>query len=167
MTSSELVGGIPRLTPSRDPPVAAVRTELLHESEHTRVSRVVFQSGTVIKKEVLGPDGQLRLRHEVEILERLGGAEGVVQRTAGATQCPGAILLADVGGVDLSERITPLDSGELAGFGRTAGAGLGEGTPPGLSTIIMHLLEKEPDDRYQSADGLAGLLDREIDTVRL
>lgn len=138
MTSSELVGGIPRLTPSRDPPVAAVRTEL-----------------------------QLRLRHEVEILERLGGAEGVVQRTAGATQCPGAILLADVGGVDLSERITPLDSGELAGFGRTAGAGLGEGTPPGLSTIIMHLLEKEPDDRYQSADGLAGLLDREIDTVRL
>ncbi|KPM50718.1 serine/threonine protein kinase [Frankia sp. R43] len=27
--------------------------------------------------------------------------------------------------------------------------------PAGLSVIIMHLLEKEPDDRYQSADGLA------------
>ncbi|CAI7980993.1 hypothetical protein FRAHR75_950004 [Frankia sp. Hr75.2] len=26
--------------------------------------------------------------------------------------------------------------------------------PTGLSAIIMHLLEKEPDDRYQSADGL-------------
>src|SRR3954471_42199 len=26
--------------------------------------------------------------------------------------------------------------------------------PAGLSAIIMHLLEKEPDDRYQSADGL-------------
>ncbi len=29
------------------------------------------------------------------------------------------------------------------------------GAPEMLSAIIMHLLEKEPDDRYQSADGVS------------
>jgi diguanylate cyclase (GGDEF)-like protein len=32
--------------------------------------------------------------------------------------------------------------------------------PPGLSEIIMHLLEKEPDNRYQSAEGLRHDLER-------
>ena len=27
--------------------------------------------------------------------------------------------------------------------------------PAGLSAVIMHLLEKDPDSRYQTADGLA------------
>ncbi|MEX5636434.1 diguanylate cyclase [Parafrankia sp. FMc2] len=261
--------GSQSVTPGRDPP-AAVRTELLHESERTRVTRLFFSDGSVIRKESLGPGGQRRLRHEVEILERLSGAEGVVQLAAGAPPRPGAILLADVGGLVLSERRTPLDSAELvelaellaravAGVhrrdvvhrdinpanivvsgnrgvpylidfalattfaavqpeflhqreivgtvpylapeqtGRTGrlvdaradlyavGATLYElatGAPPfgmddplriihhhlarvpvapsvvnpavpaGLSAVIMHLLEKEPDDRYQSADGL-------------
>ncbi|MDT3440247.1 diguanylate cyclase [Pseudofrankia sp. BMG5.37] len=258
------------VTPGRDPPVAAMRTELLCESAQTRVTRLIFSDGSLIRKEALGPGGQARLRHEVEILERLSGVEGIVQLAVGTPQCPGAILLADVGGMALSERRAPLDSGELVelaellaravagihrrgvvhrdinpanivvsgnrgvlclidfavattfavvqpGFlhhreivgtvpylapeqtGRTGrpvdaradlyavGATLYElatGAPPfgtgdplrvvhghlarvpappsavnpsvpaGLSAIIMHLLEKEPDDRYQSADGL-------------
>ncbi|MGF7238898.1 MAG: ATP-binding protein, partial [Frankia sp.] len=261
--------GSERTTPSRDPP-GVIRTELLHETEQTRVTRLVFAAGSVIRKEPLGPGAQRRLRHEVEILERLSGVEGVVQLAAGAPPFPGSILLADVGGTALSERITPLDPAELVdasaslaravagmhhrgvvhrdinpanialsedrgtlylndfalattlasvqpGFihhneivgtvpylapeqtGRTGrpvdqradlyavGATLYElatGEPPfgagdpleiihdhlarlptrpsavnpsvpaGLSNIIMHLLEKEPDDRYQSADGL-------------
>ncbi|ABW12427.1 serine/threonine protein kinase [Parafrankia sp. EAN1pec] len=262
--------GSQRTTPSRDPPVAAVRMELLHETERTRVTRLVYPAGIVIRKEPLGLGAQRRLRHEVEILERLSGVEGVVHLAAGAPPCPGSLLLADVGGRALSERSTPLDPAELVdlagslaravagmhrrgvvhrdispanivvsgdrgllylidfalattfaevhpGFihdneivgtvpylapeqtGRTGrrvdqradlyavGATLYElatGSPPvgtgdplriihdhltrapaapsvvnpsvpaGLSAIIMHLLEKEPDERYQSADGL-------------
>ncbi|MDT3442293.1 diguanylate cyclase [Pseudofrankia sp. BMG5.37] len=262
--------GSERATPSRDPPAVVVRTELLHETEQTRVSRLVFPAGSVIRKEPLGPDAQRRLRHDLEILERLSGVEGVVQLAVDVPRCPGSVLLADVGGTALSERATPLDPADLVdlagslaravagmhqrgvmhrdispanivlggdgdapylidfalattfrevhpGFihhsevvgtipylapeqtGRTGrpvdqradlyavGATLYEmatGAPPfgvgdpmriihghlarvptppsavnpsvpaGLSRIIMHLLEKEPDDRYQSADGL-------------
>jgi serine/threonine protein kinase len=43
--------------------------------------------------------------------------------------------------------------------------------PPALSDIIMHLLEKEPDNRYQTADGLihdlARLRDRPTDQATL
>ena len=277
--------GIQRMTLGRDPPV--VRTQLLHESEQTRVTRLVFRVGSVIQKEPLGPGAEARLRHEVEILERLAGAEGVAQLAAQKSLCVqrGSVLLADVDGTALSERTTPLDAAELAELaaslaravagmhrrgvvhrninpanvvvsggravpnlidfalattfptvqpefvhltelvgtlpylapeqtGRTGrpvdhradlyalGATLYElatgappfGTgdplrmihdhltrvpvppkvvnpalPPGLSAIIMHLLEKEPDDRYQSADGLVhdlGLVRQGAEAVR-
>jgi len=254
---------------SRDP-LVAVRVELLHESGRTRVARLVGPSGSVIRKEPLGPDAPERLRHEVEILERLSEVEGVVRLAVGMAPPAGSLLLVDVGGTVLSERAKPVEpaglvnlAGSLAraiagmhhrgvvhqninpanivvgaggapclidfalattfaavqpGFvhhseivgtlpylapeqtGRTGrrvdaradlyavGATLYElatGAPPfgtddplrivhdhlarlpeppsvvnptvpdDLSAIIMHLLEKEPDDRYQSADGLA------------
>ncbi|WP_045877759.1 diguanylate cyclase [Pseudofrankia sp. DC12] len=261
--------GSPRMTPGPDPPVA-MRVAVLHETQRSRVTRLVFPAGSVIRKEPLGPGAQQRLRHEVEILGRLSGVEGLVQLVAGAPPYPGSMLLADVGGTALSARATPLDPAELIklaellaraiggmhgrgvvhrninpsnivvsedqgapyltdfalattfmtvqpGFmhpseivgtvpylapeqtGRTGrpvdqradlyalGATLYElatGAPPfgtedplrmihdhlarvpalpaavnpavpgGLSAIIMHLLEKEPDDRYQSAEGL-------------
>ncbi|MDT3445353.1 diguanylate cyclase [Pseudofrankia sp. BMG5.37] len=261
--------GLQRTGPSRDPPPAA-RVELLHETARTRVSRLVSPSGSVIRKEPLGPDAQRRLRHEVEILEQLSGVEGVAQLAAGVPPSGGSVLLVDVGGTALSERAMPLAAAELVDLagslaravagvhhrglvhqdinpanivvsgdrgtpclidfalattfaavqpefvhhseivgtlpylapeqtGRTGrqvdqradlyavGATLYElatGSPPfgtgeplriihdhlarapappsavnpavpaGLSAIIMHLLEKEPDDRYQSADGL-------------
>ncbi|MEX5709526.1 diguanylate cyclase [Parafrankia sp. FMc6] len=260
-----------QMTPGRDPPMAAASQVVLHATDQTRISRLVLPSGCVIRKEPLGPDAQRRVRHEVEILERLAGVEGVVHLAAGAAQCAGSILLADVGGTALSRRETPLEPVELidlavslahavAGMhhrgvvhrdlcpanivvsedsgapylidfalattfsvvqpefahhgaavgtvpylapeqtGRTGrqvdqradlyalGASLYElatgappfGTedpiriihdhlarvpdppgavepsvPPALSEIIMHLLEKEPDDRYQAAEGLA------------
>ncbi|OHV35275.1 MULTISPECIES: diguanylate cyclase [Pseudofrankia] len=261
--------GAQRATSGRDPPEVE-RVELLHASERTRVTRLVFPTGSVIRKEPLGPDARQRLRHEVAILERLSGVEGVAQLAHGTPPYPGSILLADVRGTALSERVTPLDMATLVdlaeslaravaemhrrgvvhrnihpanivvgddlrmpclidfalattfgavqgGFvhpneivgtvpylapeqtGRTArpvdqradlytvGATLYElatGTPPfgtgdplrivhdhlarrpappttvnpavpaPVSAIIMHLLEKEPDDRYQGADGL-------------
>ncbi|MDT3441905.1 diguanylate cyclase domain-containing protein [Pseudofrankia sp. BMG5.37] len=253
----------------RDPLLAA-RVTVLHETERTRVVRLTFPGGSVIRKEPLGPGARRRLRHEVEILGQLSGDEGVTQLATGLPSSSDSILLADVGGAALSERTTPLDAGELVGLagllgramaemhrrgvvhrdvnpanivmtgggdapclvdfslattfavvqpefvnyseivgtvpylapeqtGRTGrqvdqradlyalGATLYElatGAPPfgagdpvqvihdhltrvpappsavnpavpaGLSAIIMHLLEKEPDDRYQSADGL-------------
>jgi hypothetical protein len=66
-------GGVLR---GRDPPV---RAEIVHQSERTRVTRLFFAGRTVIRKEPLGPDAQRRLRHELVMLERLRGVEGVVQ----------------------------------------------------------------------------------------
>ncbi|WP_308301915.1 diguanylate cyclase domain-containing protein [Frankia sp. AgKG'84/4] len=247
-----------------------LRTELVHESTRSRVTRLVLSTRTVIRKEALANGGPQRARHETEILDRLSGIEGMAHPTAGPEQDDNAILLADVGGPALSARTTPLAQAtllataeslartvaeihhrgvvhrdispanivmsgehgaphlvdfalattlvsvqprfvhpsEVAGTlaylapeqtGRTArpvdqradlyalGATLYElatGGPPfgtgdplrimhdhlarvpvapatrnpavsaSLSAIIMHLLEKEPDDRYQSADGL-------------
>ncbi|ABW16409.1 serine/threonine protein kinase [Parafrankia sp. EAN1pec] len=104
--------GFQRSAPGRDLPLAA-RVEVLHESERTRVARLVFASGSVIRKEPLGPDPQRRLRHEVETLGRLSGVEGIAQLAADAAPDPGAILLADVGGTVLSERVMPLEPAEL------------------------------------------------------
>lgn len=269
---------------NRDPPLV-LRTELLHESERTRVSRLATTAGSVIRKEPLGPGAQRRLGHEVEILKHLSDVEGVVHLADPAPLCPGSLLLADVGGMALSEwgvpwkpaalvdlaealaravaqmhrqgvvhldinpanivvspdrRVTSLidfalattfaairqefqHSSEIVGTvpylapertGRTGrpvdqradlyavGATLYElatGAPPfgtgpplqmihnhlarvpvwpsrinpvvpeELSDIIMHLLEKEPDDRYRSADGLIydlALLSRGAAVVR-
>ena len=80
--------------PEPDPPVGA---EVLHESERTRVTRLLLPGGTVIRKEPLGPDAQRRLRHELAVLERLCGVGGVVQ-LADVPPFPGSIVLVDIGG---------------------------------------------------------------------
>src|SRR5262245_3419349 len=81
--------------------VSAIRTELLHDSDRTRVSRLVFSDGTLIRKELLGPDGEKRRRREVAVLERLSGVDGVVQ-LADRQPSRGAILLKDVHGEPLA-----------------------------------------------------------------
>ena len=254
-----------------DPPR---QTELVHESERTRVSRLRYARGTVIRKEPLGPDAERRLAHETAMLGRLRGVAGLAQ-LADAPRQPGAVMLADAGRANLAALATPLAAddltvlalrlartvadmhrrevihrditpanivlaadgtpclvdfalatsfaeiriefthhSEIAGTmaylapeqtGRTGrpvdhradlyalGATLyelGTGEPPfgtgpasrllhdhlarvpaapaavvpsvpgPLSAVIMHLLEKEPDNRYQSADGLAYDLER-------
>ena len=72
-----------------DPPR---QTELVHESERTRVSRLRYARGTVIRKEPLGPDAERRLAHETAMLGRLRGVAGLAQ-LADAPRQPGAVML--------------------------------------------------------------------------
>jgi signal transduction histidine kinase len=95
--------------PGRDPPV---RAETVHESERTRVTRLFFTGSTVIRKEPLGQDADRRLRHELAILERLRGGEGVAQLAA-APRYPGSIVLADAGGMSLAGLAKPVAVDEL------------------------------------------------------
>ena len=95
-------------TATRGGAVSSVREELLHETERTRVTRLVMPGGNWIRKEPLGPDRLRRLRHETAILERLHGVEGVAQ-LAPAQPYQGSILLADVPGEPLAGAQMPLD----------------------------------------------------------
>jgi signal transduction histidine kinase len=96
----------------RDPPA---RTEVLHTSERTRVTRLFFTGRTVIRKEPLGADAQRRLQHELAMLERLRGAAGIAQ-LADTPRYPGSIVLVDVGGASLVELPKPLAVDDLVGL---------------------------------------------------
>lgn len=130
------MGGI---APGRDPPSAparaqaprgTTRTMLLHETERTRITRIIGPAGSVIRKEPLGPDAAARLHHEADILDRLSGLAGVAQlapdERAGADAAqpsPGGLLLDDVGGTALSERMVPWDPAALVALAESlAGA---------------------------------------------
>jgi signal transduction histidine kinase len=101
--------GAKGVTPGRDPPV---RTEIVHESERTRVTRLVLAGHSVVRKEPLGPDAQRRLRDELAILERLRGAPGVAGLVE-TPRCPGSIVLADAGDVSLAGLAKPLAVDDL------------------------------------------------------
>jgi hypothetical protein len=96
--------------PGRDPPVRAEL--LLHESDRTRVARLVLAGGTAIRKEPLGPDAPRRLVHEAAMLQRLRGVVGVAQ-VLPAPRLPGSVVLEDVGGTSLAGLVTPLTGDEL------------------------------------------------------
>jgi signal transduction histidine kinase len=98
--------------PDPDKPVPA---EIVHESGRTRITRLVVPVGTIIRKEPLGPDGERRVRHEVAMLERLGGVAGVAQ-LAGTPRYPGSVVLANAGGASLAWIAKPLAADELAGL---------------------------------------------------
>jgi hypothetical protein len=85
------VGGV---RPDRDLPG---RSEILHESARTRVTRLFLHGRTVIRKQPLGPDAPRRLRHELAILERLHGVARVAQLLE-APRYPDSIVLEDVPG---------------------------------------------------------------------
>jgi diguanylate cyclase (GGDEF)-like protein len=70
---------------------------------------------TVIRKEPRGPDSRDRLRHELAMLDRLNGVDGVVQLAA-APPRPGSIALEDVDGVCLARQTMPLDISRLSGL---------------------------------------------------
>jgi Protein kinase domain/AAA ATPase domain len=99
--------------PDRDPPV---RTEIVHQSMRTRVTRLFLPGRTVIRKEPLGPDAERRLRREVAVLERLRGVAGVVQLAQEVPQYPGSIVMVDVGGTSLAELAKPLAADALIGL---------------------------------------------------
>jgi len=104
--------GAGEVLPGQDPPD---RAEVVHESARTRVTRLFLAGRTVIRKEPLGPDADRRLRHELAMLERLRGAEGVAQ-LAEAPRYAGSVVLADAGGMSLAGRAKPLAAGELTGL---------------------------------------------------
>src|SRR3954466_681947 len=60
----------------RDP---AGRAGIVYEDARTRVMRVVVAGRSVIAKELLGPDADRRLRHELAMLARLRAVAGVAQ----------------------------------------------------------------------------------------
>jgi hypothetical protein len=90
--------GAGEVPPGRDPPV---RAEIVHESERTRVTRLFLAGRTVVRKAQLGPDAERRRRHEMAMLERLRGVEGVAQLAQGP-RFAGSVVLADAGGASLA-----------------------------------------------------------------
>ncbi|GAA3060701.1 ATP-binding sensor histidine kinase [Pseudonocardia yunnanensis] len=94
----------------RDPPARAEM--LLHESAHTRVTRLVFPGRTVVRKEPLGPDAQRRLRHERAMLQRLRDVPGIAQLVE-TPRYPASIVLVDAGGTTLAGLAKPLTVDEL------------------------------------------------------
>ena len=90
-------------------------TEIVHETERTRVVRLLLPGRAVIRKEPLGPDAQRRVGHEVAMLERLRGVVGVAQLLE-APAYPGSIVMADAGGMSLAGVAKPLAVAELIGL---------------------------------------------------
>ncbi|WP_030435674.1 diguanylate cyclase [Actinoplanes subtropicus] len=96
---------------------------VLYHSERTLVTRVALPGGgTVIRKQMLGPDAEQRLRHERAMLRRLDGLERVPRPAGGADSAVAggrpdgdALLLADEGGVALASVLAagPMAPAEL------------------------------------------------------
>ena len=78
------------------------------------ITRVFLPTGTVIRKEPLGPDALRRLRREVAMLDRLRGVAGVAQLVL-APQ--GWIELEDAGFRNLDSSMAPLPAGDLVEVG--------------------------------------------------
>jgi serine/threonine protein kinase len=77
---------------------------VLFQSDRTVVSRSVTPTGTVIRKEMRGPNGPTRRRHELAILDRLAGVDGVPHLVPDADD-DAAIIVEDVGRATLAERL--------------------------------------------------------------
>ena len=76
-------------------------SELLHQSESTRIWRVYAASGkSMIRKEPLGAGAAARVSHEKQIIARLAGIEGVPCLLDEST---GELLLEDCGGQTLAQ----------------------------------------------------------------
>ncbi|GHJ44626.1 serine/threonine protein kinase [Catellatospora sp. TT07R-123] len=95
------------------PPLDDARPEQLHRSDRTLVTRRFLPGGgSVIVKQALGPDAVKRTDHELAILHRLRGAEGVAQ-LADTLAERGTLVLVDPGGTTLAQRAKPLPPGEV------------------------------------------------------
>ncbi|MEV8512644.1 AAA family ATPase [Dactylosporangium sp. NPDC051484] len=68
-----------------------------------------------MRKEPLGPNASRRLRHELAILERLRGVDGVA-RLMEAPRYPGSIVLADAGDTTVAGLAKPLAVDDLIGL---------------------------------------------------
>src|SRR5271166_5309117 len=88
------------------------RGEVFHQSDRTRVTRILWGGHTVIRKEPLGADAERRLLHEAAMLERLRGVAGVVQLVE-TPRFPGSLVLEDAGRTTLAGLAKPLPAGDL------------------------------------------------------
>jgi signal transduction histidine kinase len=131
---------------------------MVHESARTRVTRLFLREGTVIRKEPLGLDADRRLRHEVAVLQRMRGVEGVAQ-LAQAPRYPGSIVVADAGRVSLADMATPLAAGELTRLG----LGLARAVA-GMHQAGMLHRDITPANIVISRDGAPCLVDFELAT---
>jgi signal transduction histidine kinase len=89
--------------------------ELAYASERVRVTRLFVAGRTVIRKQLLGSDAGLRRQHELVILERLRGVEGVAQ-LVDEPRYPDSLVLADAGSMSLAGLPAPLPVRELIGL---------------------------------------------------
>ena len=98
-------------SPAQD---ALPQIEVLHQSDRARIVRVRLPGLVVVRKEPLGADAERRARHELAILERLRGLEGVAQLVdAPSARSDGSIVLADAGDATLRDLPKPLAVEEL------------------------------------------------------
>jgi hypothetical protein len=106
----------------------------VHESDHTRVSRLFLPGGAVVCKEPLGFDAARRLRSERVMLERLRGVPGVAQLVE-VPGYPGSLVLRDAGSTTLTELTTPLATNDvLIGLAVTLARAVAREAPPGGAT---------------------------------
>jgi len=103
------------MLPARDPPARA-GSEIVHESERTRVTRLFLPGRAVLRKEPLGADAERRVRHEAGMLERLRGVNGLAQ-LAEDVRYPGSVVLEDAGTASLAGQAGPLAAPDLTGHG--------------------------------------------------
>src|SRR4051812_45649178 len=80
---------------------------VLHESARSRVVRSYSaKTGrSVIRKELLGDGSIARMRHEVAMLERLEGINGIPRLNAAQREGSHAFELKDDGGIVLAEAL--------------------------------------------------------------
>src|SRR4051812_4080911 len=94
----------------------AGRAGIVYEDARTRVMRVVVAGRSVIAKELLGPDADRRLRHELAMLARLRAVAGVAQLVGEAPRYPRSVVVADAGGESLAGVAKPLAVSDLVGL---------------------------------------------------
>jgi signal transduction histidine kinase len=131
----------------------AARTEVLHASERTRVTRVFVLGSTIIRKQPLGADARQRLHHEVAMLGRLRGVAGVAQLTD-APCYPDSIVLVDVAGASLGGAPKPLAVEEVVALGLQLARAVGDMHRRG----VMHR-DIAPANIVVAHDGAACLVD--------
>ena len=81
--------------------------DVVSVSERARVTRLTLPGRTAIRKELLGPDADRRLRHEMAVLERLRGVPGIAQLLE-SPRYPRSIVMADAGTTRLGDIAKPL-----------------------------------------------------------
>ena len=110
----------------------------------------------MIRKQLLGRDASVRLRHELAILERLRGIEGVAQ-LVDEQRYPDSIVFEDVGGRSLTGLAKPVAVDKLTGLALA----LARAVAGMHGRAVIHR-DISPANVVVSADGAPCLVDFEL-----